>query len=179
MFFIGLVTCLIIWTQSSMANVLSIFSLLVFTTALWGRYYYCMLYLRTLRGWEDQVLAKGNAFAKVQGQDFDPYLFNGKSLPALLEFWELFCSKLVFTAQTSCSKTLESERGASLSASQVVPCLLCAGEAGASQGSLEPLLLLSKRLSRRPNSLKLNLSSRSSWSITELERALRVKLRWC
>lgn len=115
MFFIGLITWLIIWTQSSMANVLSIFSLLVFTTALWGRYFYCMLYMRTLRGWEDQVLAKGNAFAKVQGQDFDPYLFNGKSLPALLEFWELFCSKPVFTAQTSCSKTLESERGANLS----------------------------------------------------------------
>ena len=86
----------------------------------------------------------------------------------------------MFTAQASCSKTLESERGASLSASQVGLDLLCAGEAGEFQGSLEPLLLLSKMMSRGPKTPKsktLNLSSRNSWSITELERVLRVKLR--
>lgn len=53
------------------------------------------------------------------------------------------------------SKTLESEGGARLSASQIVLVCCALGKPGESYGSLEPVHLLSKSLGRSPNILKL------------------------
>ena len=75
----------------------SIFSLLMLTAVLRGRYYYPILYLRKLRNREDQVMAKGNVFSKIQGQDSDSCWFNGKPLLPLLDFFFFFFSAWLFS----------------------------------------------------------------------------------